>query len=534
MRRALACALVACGCAPARFVERDVVWREPDARSIPQPRENPIAVDWSGMRDTVFLPLDRALTIDYGVEAANVNALDEVPESSWFHDPRRDSPEARLRPRALTSFEMEWGAASPDDVPVQPLTVIKGKAIGATRGFVAKDARGVRYLIKLDPPGRPGFATAVEVVVSRLAWACGYRVPSEVMIEVPIRDLKIAPSATHKDEWGHTVPFGRAELNRLLDDLPVDAEGKMLMLASRWLDGVNIGPYRYFGRRDDDTNDLYAHENRRDLRGFGVFSAWVNNTDTLENNTLDMYVGAPGRGHVVHYAQDVGGAFGVWAFGPMPYWMGHETYFDVPHIFRALLSFGFASGYWEDERFRAAYDARVTGSPVLGGFDIERFDPRAWRPSVPNPAFARQTRRDRYWAAKHIALVDERELRAAIAAGHYDAENFEHVFKVLWARRERVLRAYFADVAALDYFRIDGARLCFDDAWLRAGLGGEARYHARDGARRLAIAPLDSGGCVDAPASGYHVVELRVDRTGNHRPPVRVHLSSGKIVGVEH
>lgn len=65
------------------------------------------------------------------------------------------------------------------------------------------------------------------------------------------------------------------------------------------------------------------------MRAFGVFASWVNDVDTLENNTLDMYVGPPGGGHVLHYHQDVGGALGTWAFAHAPYWMGHETYLDA-------------------------------------------------------------------------------------------------------------------------------------------------------------------------------------------------------------
>ena len=43
----------------------------------------------------------------------------------------------------------------------------------------------------------------------------------------------------------------------------------------------------------DDPNDLVDHENRRVLRAFGVFCSWVNDVDTLQNNTLDMYQGKP-------------------------------------------------------------------------------------------------------------------------------------------------------------------------------------------------------------------------------------------------
>ena len=530
-----AVAAAAAGCAEVRFVERGIVWRDPDDAPIARPRERAVDVDWSAARSIVLQPLERFFTLDYGVEAVNVNALDEVPESSWFHDPRRPPDGGTARPRALGIDEMAWGAATPDDVPVPPLTIVKGKTVGAMLGFVVKDARGVRYMVKLDPPGRPGFATSVEVVVSRLAWACGWRVPKELMIAIAPAELRIAPSATAKDERERARPFSRADLSRMLAPLAAGADGRVLVLASRWLPGDNLGPFRYQGRRGDDPNDRWPHEDRRELRGFGVFSAWVNNVDTLENNTLDMYEGAPGRGHVVHYQQDVGGAFGVWANQPMRPWMSHETYFDVPHILGALVSLGLSSGFWVEQRFFDELRARDAAQPALGAFEAERFDPRAWRPNLPNAAFSRQTARDRYWAAKRIALVGERELRAAISAGRYPADVAERLYEILWRRRAAVLRAYFGAVTALDYFRVQGGRLCFDDLGAAAGLGA-ARIRASDDGHALAVVTGGSAGaCVDGAATpGYHVVALSLSRQdARATPPVRVHIASGRVVGVE-
>jgi len=72
---------------------------------------------------------------------------------------------------------------------------------------------------------------------------------------------------------------------------------------SRWLQGDNLGPWAYTGRRSDDGNDRIEHQNRRDVRAFGVFGAWLNDIDTMENNTMDAYVGADGKGHVVHFSR---------------------------------------------------------------------------------------------------------------------------------------------------------------------------------------------------------------------------------------
>ncbi len=541
MRR-LACTalLLLPACAEVRFSERAVLWRDPDERPIVQPRPTDLSVNWMGVRDATFLPADRVLALDYGVEAQNVNALDEVPDSSWYRDPRRDSPAARERPRALTAAEMARGVVTDEDLPVAPFVVVKGKTIGSNKGFVMKDARGVQYLVKLDPPGRPNFVTSVEVVVSRLAWACGWRVPADVMLALRRDQLRVAPGATGKDRWDHTIPFGEADLAQLLATTPWRSDGTTLVMASRWLPGTSLGSFAWFGTREDDPNDRVKHEDRRDLRGFGTFAAWVNEIDTMQTDLLDMYEGPPGRGHVVHYQQDVGGAFGVWTFKPAEYWMSHEAYFSASRIVGRLLALGLAPMPWEGERARAEYERRAAESPELAAFTAEGFDPRTWHPVLDNPAFDRQTARDRYWAAKKIAAISEGELRAAISAGQYPPAVAERLFWILWVRRERILRAFFAGATPLDYFRLDGGRLCFDDLWAGAGLGGD-RVDAREAGVALAPAPPFEGqACVALPPrAGYRVVELALHREGARRAgkPVRVHLverdGRRRLLGIE-
>ena len=110
---------------------------------------------------------------------------------------------------------------------------------------------------------------------------------------------------------------------------------------------------------------------------------------------------------------------------------------------------------------------------------------------------------------------------------------------MLWQRREKIARAFFADVAPLDHFQLRAEQLCFEDLWISAGLGGEAetRYQARVGRAAPAV---DGSRCLTLPLSnGYHVVELRAQRLGERRfgPAVRVHLvdnaGTRHIVGVQ-
>jgi hypothetical protein len=172
--------------------------------------------------------------------------------------------------------------------------------------------------------------------------------------------------------------------------------------------------------------------------------------------------------------------------------------------------------------------------PQLGYFADKGFNPRAWHPVLDNPAFVRQTPRDRYWGAKRIAAFTAEEVRASVELGHYPKETEDHLFQILWDRREAILRAFFSDVAALDYFQVGNGRICFDDLWIDAGLGEEPSYAANlDGKRALSV--FDR--CVELHSSGYHIVAFSVGGSASRmRHTVQVHVVSdargARVVGV--
>jgi hypothetical protein len=394
--------LLSAGCAPAvRFADRPILWRDPDDAPIRIPRPRATGIQYSGFRDGVLYPVDRALSLDYGVEADNANALDEAPDSSWFVDLRRGSDES-ARPRAISDQEMARGAFGEDPGPVAPFTVVKGKTIGSTPGLVVKDARGRRYMFKLDPPGWLGLNTSTEVVATRLVWAAGWLVPAEQIIAVDPAQLLLAPEAKSKDAWDQEVPFGSEQLEALLARTPREDDGRLRVCASAWLPGRNIGSWAYMGLRKDDPNDRVPHQNRRDVRGFGVMAAWLNDIDTMENNTMDAYVGEDGAGHVVHFQQDVGGSFGQFAAVPAEQWMGEETFFMPGRILSSLFTFGALSRRWDTPQRDAERRRLLAAYPQLGYFDDASFDARDWHPVLDNPAFERQTARDRFWGAKRV------------------------------------------------------------------------------------------------------------------------------------
>jgi hypothetical protein len=154
-----------------------VVWHEEDRRDIPLPTERDPNLIRSGVDATFFRPTGRffnPVSAWFGGDpvgpAANVNSLDEVPNSTWFTN--------RIGIFPTTPAEAARGpirGPGPDQRAVW--TVVSAKTEGATPGFNIRDSRGDTYVIKFDPPGYPGMASAAGVISGRILHTAGYNVP---------------------------------------------------------------------------------------------------------------------------------------------------------------------------------------------------------------------------------------------------------------------------------------------------------------------------------------------------------------------
>ena len=77
--------LSACGAPQHRFPLRRPMWVDEDRRPFgPRPEELETLAQWDRIDHTLFRPLSDLWRFERGRESIDVNAMDEVPSSSWF------------------------------------------------------------------------------------------------------------------------------------------------------------------------------------------------------------------------------------------------------------------------------------------------------------------------------------------------------------------------------------------------------------------------------------------------------------------
>lgn len=471
MKRLALCALAAC--APAwKSTPHDQLFQlDTPAKVMKRPVELDPSDWWDKGELLLVRPLGRLVSPGTYVQrivgaprARDVNRLGQVPDSPWF--------ENRIGRHDYAPIEAREGAAYDRHLAPGPLAIISGKIEGVSAGFVVRDTAAQVWFLKLDHPGFPELSTSAEVITSRLLWLAGYRVPAMQAIDLDVSRLVLDPKAKTRDRYRRSIPLTAESLRSLLVNANPSVEGRVRVLISAQPAGSTIGSFSYRGQRLDDPNDTIPHEHRRTLRALWMFNAWVNNNDTRDANTLDVFRATrpDGRGIIEHYLIDFGDAFGSTGLGEKAAMEGWQNLVDWRSTFLNLVTLGLRSPGWK----------KAMRSPIraVGLFEGKVFEPSKWRPELPNPAFDQRTPEDVFWAGSILARIQPGHIRAAVEAGKYTEQGAsEYVVETLLLRRKKLLAYAFDGFLELDRPRAVKGLLQLDNLLVLGGLPDRGPVH---------------------------------------------------------
>ena len=403
------------------------------------------------------------------------------------------------------------------------------KSVGITPGLTIVDARGNRYIIKFDAPDFQELASGTEAVVAKLFYAAGYNVPENYVTYLDPANLVVDPEAVilvqTRDKRAplEKRPLTEADLDEVLARANPSGT-RVRVLASKFLSGVPVGPFRYTGIRQSDLNDLYGHEHRREIRGLYVIASWINHADMKEENTLDMY--DPHTGLVHHYLIDFGAAMGSNSIRASNPRRGQANSFDLKDSLMRLVTLGLYVHNYEKA-------PRTVRYPSVGYLENDLFKPEHWKPMYPCPAFENLTKRDASWGTRIVTSFSDEQIEAAVSAGEFsDPDAAAYMTRFLVERRDRIGDYWFARVNALDRFSADVAGLAFVDLAVQRGYADAERstYRYRTlsaGGDNLARGELVATRLpLDAAwrQHEYIIVSLEPKRIGTNAVPVLVFL----------
>lgn len=526
------CAWLA-GCAQSEpaFPPQAPLVRDPDRRPFQAKLDSYYSSgEWDYLEKSYIRPVTRFLAVDPGGEAVNVNTLDEVADSSWFEN----------RVEHQREEDLARGPCDSPHLALEGARITAGKPDGVYPGFLVKDREGQRYMLKVDGGMQGPHNSSADAVGSRLYFAAGFDVPCNRVVRLQRSALVVDPKAKLERANGDEVRMRDADVDAILARGHRLRDGGWRAVASRYLDGRPLGPWRYHGTRSDDRNDIVPHEDRRELRGARLMAAWTNHWDSREQNTLAMWIETgEGQGFVRHHLLDFGDCFGTFA-GPTGHLVrrrGQAHWFDPGQILTDFVTLGLIERPWD----------KATLGPTgafLGYYDVERFEPESWSPTYPNPAFGRMTERDAAWMARIIAQIDEPELRAIVGVAKLDQRITDEWVRVLLGRRHKILSRYLTRLSALArpvLLESGGVTsLCARDLAFESGIVRERRYSARvrqdaawhsganfrpsiDVAGRVCVrVPVSRDASAERPA--YSVIEIASAGAPLQAGPARFHV----------
>ena len=536
------------------LVDEPIQWYAEDRGNIEKPLVRDPSLTRNGFDATFVEPIGRFFNPVrvarhvggiWGAEvvhsAGDINALDEAYNSTWFTN--------RIGVRPMTPQEVARGAITSDGPDMSaPWKVVKAKTAGVTSGFNIKDAKGTTYVLKFDPPGYIGSTTGAGVVAGRLLWAAGYNVSQDFVVEFKRDQVEVGDKVQIAIAGGKKRTMTKADLDTILSRVAPYPDGRYRAIASQFLPGEILGPYRWKGYKKSDPFDRVKHENRRTLRGLRMICAWLAHFDVKELNTMDVYLKEGGHRYVKHYLFDFTATLGTGGTGPSGM-QNFEYGVDFSAIAGRMIGLGIPEDAWRRIQLPPGSD------PELGYYEAHYFDPMEWKPLEPNASFANLTSRDGYWAAKIVSAFRREHMEAALAEGNYhDPKTVPYLVQAMEARRDKIARYWFDRVPPLDFFTWEGGRLAFHDLGAERGLypGSTPRYRVRTAPcnSERGTGPWSEWTTLESPSASiaragiaapgheampFIAAEVAVDRGHGFSRSITVYLSpsSGRVIGLD-
>jgi hypothetical protein len=338
--------------------------------------------------------------------------------------------------------------------------------------------------------------------------------------EIDADSLVISEKAMMRDPLsGKQRRLTRYDLDLVFREAAQQPSGRYRVLVSKFASGRPLGNFRYYGTRSDDPNDIVPHEHRRELRGARVFGAWLNHDDSRGVNSLDMLEPrAGGGGYIKHYMFDFGSILGSGTVYAQRQRAGNEYIFEPAPGWRTLATIGLYVRPW------MLFDYPDVPRSI-GRFEGDAFDPAAWKPEYPNPAFDNMRPDDAFWAARIVSRFSDAAIRAIVEKAQYsDPRATEYMTETLIKRRDKVLKTWLNGVnPVVDLSLASSGQL----TWTNAAVAAD----------------------VAEPPTSYTLRWFRFDNASNTRadlgetqtvsatsatvPPVLLNAAAGEYIGVE-
>lgn len=437
---------------------------DPDTSRIEMPEEAESYQYWDRIENTIFYQLEKPLDLNrvfraagkgIGLSAAkqadNTNVLDEPPESSWY------TYRHFYKPMTLDKLKKGPNTVKPDTSGYW--NIFSAKLSGANPGFFIEDSNGERFLIKFDGPKYPELTTSAEVIGTKIFYAAGYYVPESTIVNFNPGNVRINDGVM-VEENDEQRQMTMKDYHQIISSAARNSDGTRRALASKFVDGVPLGPWDFKGTRKDDPNDKVKHEHRRELRGMRVISSWLNDTDRRDANTMSVYVDG---GYIRHFVQDFGNTLGANGAGIHTPIYGQAYLIDPRYMALSAVTLGLYVKPWEGVEPEV-----FIPHPSVGYFRAETLKPDRWVSAHPIPAFENMTLRDAYWGAKQVMSFRNDDIRAIVQMGELSNENAEeYLIQTLIERRDRIGKYWFSKMNPLDRFAVEKNQnwitLNFDD-----------------------------------------------------------------------